>query len=445
MYNLEYVPDAQQSLDDIIEEILLEDDFVQEGETFNGDSNFGLFGIKIRINLRGPLKWIGNAARCAGRAAFKGVGAIGKGITKASQLVGKVPIIGGPLHSVMSLAGQPFRVAEAAASGANIGKLALDSFKENVAAVRSVAPVAQMVVGIVPGVGGAVSGALAVGIALSDGRPITEAMQAAAKAAIPGGALAAAAFEVTQAAIQGKNIIKAGLSTALKQLPAEAQKALNVVQQAAAGGNIAKIALQQAVNALPPTIQKAAMVGIAVGEGKKLQTIVANNIQNLPTKDLKALVSIGQKAAAINPVYKITRNLAKQGVQGYDLGMGLMSRSGVNELTIMQFRKKLSPKNQAGFDLALSTKVGAVVSPPPPQGLPAAAQAAYYTTKGMVSADNTQKKELMDAIAKNPEAQKGVEVAAREIVANRVEEGLSPSGQQSFWARVVEFITGKKA
>ena len=437
-----FVTFDQQSLGDIIEDFYLADDEVAQDEMFDGEATFG-FKFRIRIKIKGPLKWIGNAARCAGRVAFKatGVGLASKGITKASQLVGKIPILGGPLRSVLSLAGQPFRIAEAAASGANISKLALASFKENIAAARSVAPVAQMIIGIVPGIGGVVAGALAVGIALSDGRPITEALIAAAKAAVPGGAIAAAVCEVTIAAVQGKNIVKAGLSTAMKQLPLAAQKGLAIVQKAAAGGNIAKAALQEAVNSLPPTMQKAAMVGIAIGQGQKLQTIVANNIQHLPAGDMAKIASLGKVAVQANPIFAASRALAKKGVNGYDVGMGLMSRSGVNELTIMQFRKKLPPQDQAGFDLALSTQVGAVTSEPPPEGLSETAQAAYYTTKGMNGADDTIKKELVSAVTSDPEAQKGTEIAAKEMIANKEIE----SGQLSFWAKVVQFFSGKQA
>ena len=80
--------------------------------------------------------------------------------------------------------------------------------------MRDQLKLAEMVAPFVPGIGTGVAAALGAANALAAGRPITEAVLAAARGALPGGAIAQAAFDVALNLAKGKNIAEAALAAA---------------------------------------------------------------------------------------------------------------------------------------------------------------------------------------------------------------------------------------
>ncbi len=143
--------------------------------------------------------FIGKAVHSATHALASATHAVGGALSH-------VPIVGGGLHGVFELTiGAPFEVADAVASGKRIDRVAFDHLKRTVADVKEIAPYVQTVISFVPGVGPGISGAIAGGLALASGAKITDAVMAAAKGALPGGALAQSAFDVGRSVVQGSH------------------------------------------------------------------------------------------------------------------------------------------------------------------------------------------------------------------------------------------------
>ena len=122
-------------------------------------------------------------------------------------------------------------LAQAVKKAANVG---ISEAREQLRFVQMVAP-------FIPGVGSGVAAALGAANALSEGKPITEALVAAARGALPGGAIAQTGFDVAINLARGKNLTAAALTAARNAHP---------------GGPLARAAFDTAV---------------ALGEGKRLQ------------------------------------------------------------------------------------------------------------------------------------------------------------------------------
>jgi hypothetical protein len=139
------------------------------------------------------------------------------------------------------------------------------------------------VVSVVPGLGTGLSAAIGGALALASGARIDQAMLAAARSALPGGALAQAAFDVALAAAQGKPV-EAVLLNALPVSPA-AKDALvrgaKAARQLAEGKSIDKVLVANALDLLPPQARAAAQVGVALAQGQALQA-VAGAASQLP-------------------------------------------------------------------------------------------------------------------------------------------------------------------
>lgn len=98
-----------------------------------------------------------------------------------------------------------------------------------VSTAEDIGSYATTVVALVPGVGTGVSAALSAGLALAQGKNITDAVKAGIRGAIPGGAIAAAGFDVAVKVASGANVGQATLEEARAQLPpGAAQQAFDV-------------------------------------------------------------------------------------------------------------------------------------------------------------------------------------------------------------------------
>jgi hypothetical protein len=201
------------------------------------------------------------------KSATKAVGSVG------GQL-GKIPIVGKGVKGAFALTiGAPFSVANAVASGQRIDKVALGHLTSQIGAIRDVAPYVQTVVSIVPGVGAGVSGAIGASLALASGQNITTALKEGVKGALPGGPLAKAAFDLGEAAVQGKPLDQ----LALAALPLSADQkrlvatGLNTAKDLAHGKRLDAALMNTALAALPPEARKAVTVGMALGNGQVLQ------------------------------------------------------------------------------------------------------------------------------------------------------------------------------
>jgi hypothetical protein len=162
--------------------------------------------------------------------------------------------------AVRSLARDPamrFAVdtASAAARGENVLKAAQKAAQAGIGDLRQSLQFAAMVAPFIPGIGTGVGAALGAANALAAGQPITDAVIAAARGAIPGGAIAQFAFDTAMNMAKGKNIGEALLNSARSRLPGgpAAQAAFDGALALAKGRNIQDAAFAAAGRLLPPS------------------------------------------------------------------------------------------------------------------------------------------------------------------------------------------------
>ena len=379
------------------------------------------------------FSWVGHAISTAGRALASVSHAIAQGIEDVADLASHIPIIGGLLHGVLGIATGPFAFTSSMLEGERLDHALLDDLKSKVTAYQEIAPYAATIVSFVPGIGSGVAAGIAASTAVMQGMPIDEAVMQGVKAALPGGAAAQAAFTLTTAAIAGDNLIQAGGNALIDAagLPPQAKIALDVIYRASKGENIPKAALEDAYQLMPtPETKQAVQTAVAVALGKRLQDVAREQLMNLTSKQLDTLKTLGAKTVVETPLYQQTVHLLEQanpeqivktatkggyqvaasvtpaGVKagynlvttvahvspvraGFNLGMGLITHTGVTRDSIEALRKKLTGAALKGFDAALSTHTAAVIAPPPPE--PSPVTLAYYAGKTKESTDINDK------------------------------------------------------
>jgi hypothetical protein len=363
--------------------------------------------------------WDKNAVSTAGRALASVSGAIGEGIGDLADLASHIPLVGGLLHGVLGIATGPFTFTASMLNGERLDHALLDDLKSKVSAYQEIAPYAATIVSFVPGLGSGVAAGIAASTALMQGMPIDQAVIAGVKSALPGGAAAQAAFTLTVAAVSGDNLIQAGGNALIDAagLPEQAKVALDVIYRASKGENIPKAALEDAYKLMPTDETKQAVqAAVAVALGKRLQDVARDQLANLTAKQVDTLKSIGAKAVTEVPLYQQTvallekanpEQIIKSGGQfvvsatptnvkagynlaatvthinpvrqGFNLGIGLVTHAGVSKEALEGLRKKLTGAALKGFDAAVSTHIGAVIAPPPPE--PSPVTLAYYEGK----------------------------------------------------------------
>lgn len=336
-----------------------------------------------------------------------------KGLDKATKSIGKVPVVGGGLKGVFVLTVAPIKLTGKIANGDKLTGAVLDHFKSQIGAAKDVAPYVQTVIGVVPGLGTVASGAIGAGLALANGQPITQALVAATKGALPGGPLAQSVFSVAESAIQGKPIAEIGLS-AIPGMNDTQRKAIvaavNVAKDVAKGKKVTDTVYQNAMKQLPNEAQKALTIGIALGHGANLQKTLVKNVK---LDDVKAFGSLGGKIAPKNPVFNAGLNTLKdvKVKTGFKVGMGL-STAKLKPIDIVAVRAKLPPKQKKGFDMAMATANG-LAGKKAPKGLKTEAEKfGYYATQGLKGNSPKNTVAVMKTIAENPQSKLGLKTAA---------------------------------
>jgi hypothetical protein len=443
---------------------------------------------------------------------------------KITHEIGKIPIVGGPLHTIFDAGfhiamGPSNMVIAVAIEGKRIDKVVLENLKQQLHDFKQVAPYAQMVVSLVPGIGQGVSAAMSAGLALAEGQSITDVLKAGAIGAMPGGPLVKAAItmgvETIQHVARGDKLnlqtlaqTAGGIASSALGLPLAAKNALMagvaIVGGIAKGNPLDKTLADATITALPISDQaKKAMVeastlSLDIAHGKKIDAALTSRINGvasmLPSTNplhssIKTALAAGQKAhgkneelmmaalqsglgdslvsmgaqslptdvqkgiksgaalgsgvvyqeqrkvqltkvtgkltesgiqlAKTSPLFAEARKLAsgKGGTQGFDHATGLLQQQ-VGAFDIAHVRDGLNPANKIGFDMALSTRIGAVANPKPPTLSPAA-HAGHAISLGMQSYVPERKAVIMQTIQTNPSATVGATVAVKEVAVSR--------------------------
>ena len=193
----------------------------------------------------------------------------------------------GAFRSLAATPGARFLVdtGMAAARGENIVKAAQKAFQAGVGDVRKSLQFAAMVAPFVPGVGTGVAAALGAANALASGQPISDALIAGVRGAIPGGAIAQLAFDTAVNLAKGKNISAALLNSARAQLPGgpAAQAAFDAAVTLAKGKSIQDAALAATGRLLPPSPYAADALAFVkkVASGQNIQRAALSSVGNL--------------------------------------------------------------------------------------------------------------------------------------------------------------------
>lgn len=373
---------------------------------------------------------------------LKAVRKIGKAVSGATEklgtTIGKVPVVGKGLHAVYDLGPAGLiNVTAKIASGGNVSKSVMGHFKGQLNSAREVAPYVQTVVSMVPGVGQGVSGAIGAGVALSRGRPITEAILEGARGALPGGPVAAAAFDVAMAAAQGKPIDQVALSAI--PLPPDQKKmviqAAMTAKDIASGKNVAKSVYERGQKLLPPEAQKAMQVAVAMASAKNIQDAMKKGAAQAGP----ALLEMGVSAISKDPTLKAGLDTLKSNpvvAQGFKTGAGI-AKFKFSPVELNTIRGKLAPEAMKGFDIAMAAHVGKLTNKPLPKNISPKAKFGYYATRGMKVAPQKNKAAMQATLAADPSIRVGI------VQANKTTETEKNLKHMSFWARLKFAITGK--
>ena len=235
-----------------------------------GVANLSHSRVTRAVGKIGPVRDLTRAATRVART-----------VSKAAETVGKIPILGDAARAgigAVRLSLGPAAIAIDAGSrlarGENLGRALTGAVGGQIDAIRDQLKLAEMVAPFVPGIGTGVAAALGAANALAAGRPITEAVLAAARGALPGGKIAQAAFDVAMNLAQGKNIGEAALASLRNQLPGgrAAQAAFDTALNLAKGRNIGEAVLTTARDRLPvgPAALAAFDAALNLAKGKNL-------------------------------------------------------------------------------------------------------------------------------------------------------------------------------
>lgn len=299
----------------------------------------------------GFFKALGGALETVGKGAISGVSAVGQGAFSVAK--GAVNTVGGAVKVVGNLALSPVHLATAIASGQNVFHALGDTVKRDLQSAKDLAPYAQAVLSVVPGVGQGVNAAIAAGAAIAQGQRITDALVAGVKGMVPGGPLAQKALDTAYNLAKGQNVADAALSAARSALPpGPAQMAFDTGLALAHGKSIQEAALSQGGEALkslaigkvtqmasdqlsPIASRALSSVGPTIGSVKTaVMSVVPSNVKqaansllnnpslrslpvedvarrlNLPVRDVQAAVASVVQAANRTGMGQVVRSIA---------------------------------------------------------------------------------------------------------------------------------------
>ena len=386
--------------------------------------------------------FVSNAVKTAGKPFHSAVSGLSKVTGAITKEVGKVPLVGPALHGTIGLTiGAPISIADKVVSGKRIDKVALESLKDSLQNVREVGPYAQTIISIAPGVGPGVSGVIGAGLAISEGRTLTDSIKQGVLDSVPGGPIARGLAQAGLSAMEGKSVKEVGIEAlpVSEQTKALIKRAIVITRDVAngktpdpsavsdillhipGGGDavvklakanhipVAVAAAERSFKILTPEQQKALKIGLSVGHAVELQKVVHHSIgkakirlsmfgANTVNKD-KELHSIGNTLKAKT---------------GFHVGVAVMQHSGVGPGFLKKLRASLPRgEERKGFDIALATHIGRVTSPQakgPPD-----LKAGYYAVKGMQGAAKSQVAGMIKSLKQAPGVKAGAKIAAQEL------------------------------
>jgi hypothetical protein len=259
--------------------------------------------------------------------------------------------------------------------GKRIDRVLMDHLKESLQDFKQIAPYAQMVISVIPGIGPGVSGALSAGLALAEGQPISEVLKAGLIGALPGGPLVKAAVtlgvETIQHVASGEKVdmatlaqTAAGVATSALGLPILAKNVLmagiSTMGAIVHGQPLDKAVTDGAINALPiPPQAKAALtqtsaLAMDLAHGKKLDKAVMSQIDTVAN-----LLPVDH---ALRDTLKTGLNAAKNVASGQQAEQVMFTalQSGLGDTLVSMGAKTLPPNVQQAIKSGVSLGSGVV-------------------------------------------------------------------------------------
>lgn len=279
-----------------------------------------------------PFTFTANAVDVAGKTVGFAVDTAQDALGVVGKAVGSIPLIGGALegafdfayHSTLGMADMAVGIVF---EGKRIDKAILGQLGTLAKDVQQVAPYAQMVISVIPGIGTGVSAALSAGLALAQGQPIDEVLKAGMIGALPGGPMVKAgvttAVETISQVARGEKVdlgsilnTAGGVAASALGLPVAAANALvagvSTVGNIATGQPLDKALTDGAIQGLPigndvkGALTDATAITTELAQGRPLDKAVLARITNVsnrlpdgnPLKDtIKTATSVTKKIA----------------------------------------------------------------------------------------------------------------------------------------------------
>lgn len=231
-------------------------------------------GKAIRRVTRSVRKTAGKAAKSTYRTAKRGAKTAYKAARKGSQYAGKVGKLATRLSRPPGL-GAAVKFGRDVVRGRNVANAFRGLAKSGINDLRERMRYAQIAASFVPGVGTGVAATLGAANALAAGRPISDALIEGARAAIPGGPLAQAAFDVGVNLAKGRSLSQAALNAARNQIPPGGRAAFDTAVALGKGQSLQRAAWANAGRLLPasPYVNNAASFARYAAQGKNLQQV----------------------------------------------------------------------------------------------------------------------------------------------------------------------------
>lgn len=379
----------------------------------------------------------------------------------ASDVGNAVVKVGGNIaKGVGNILVAPFTVVDGLIHGKRIDQAFLDSFKTALSGIQEIAPYAQTIIALVPGIGPVVSGAIGAALAIAEGKPIDEILISAVAGAIPGGPFVKTAYDMGKAALEHKPLletIEKGVGDLAGSLGAVIpdsakdllQSGLDAATKTAAGIGVDLDTVAKVIDSIPDPIKKAALhtavaeatnpnskkgvadvlvdaakdmlpvspeikkqlshaltIGMTIGHAGHLQSLQKQHVTS------PAIVTrMSQKAAQLtqDPVIGAARKtLRGSGVHGFDQGTGFMHTLGTNAFMLHAARANLDPHDIRGFDTALALHIGRIRGPRPPAHLTYSERAAHAIVHGLRKAPTSTKTAVTQVLQQAPEAHAGM-------------------------------------
>jgi hypothetical protein len=325
-------------------------------------------------------KFVENTAKAAGKEIGKVTKPIQNAVGDISKEVGKIPVVGGLVQGVFDLTYMAYMwpaelAVDIVVNGKRIDTAVLDTIKKEIQSVKQVAPYAQMVIALVPGIGPGISAAISAGLALAEGQSIEEVIKAGLIGAIPGGPLVKAAVTMSLDTIQrvasGQPLdltslmqSAGGAASSALGLPTAAKNALlaGVTTMGAVikGAPLDKALTDGAIAALPVSQQvknamtEATTLTLELANGKPLDRVLLARIDKvssmLPTGHaLRETINTG-----ISTTKKLAEGKSPENV------MLIALQSGIGDSLVSMGATKLPPEVQNALKSGVALGTGVV-------------------------------------------------------------------------------------